>query len=112
MQIVADTLDSAIGQAEQCLEIAGEADGPAGYDPIIRLDLELLRNLRQAEDMDEAYKRVSKFSNLKRIAACDPEKQQYVKTTMQTYRESVKDMMALFRPTGVILAEERMRMAV
>lgn len=105
MQIVADTLDSAIGQAEQCLEIAGEADGPAGYDPIIRLDLELLRNLRQAEDMDEAYKRVSKFSNLKRIAACDPEKQQYVKTTMQTYRGSVKDMMALFRPTGVILAE-------
>ena len=105
MQIVADTLDSAIGQAEQCLEIAGEADGPAGYDPIIRSDLELLRNLRQAEDMDEAYKRVSKFSNLKRIAACDPEKQQYVKTTMQTYRGSVKDMMALFRPTDVILAE-------
>ena len=105
MQIVADTLDSAIGQAEQCLEIADEADGPAGYDPIIRSDLELLRNLRQAEDMDEAYKRVSKFSNLKRIAACDPEKQQYVKTTMQTYRGSVKDMMALFRPTDVILAE-------
>ena len=55
--------------------------------------------------MDEAYKRVSKFSNLKRIAACDPEKQQYVKTTMQTYRGSVKDMIALFRPTDVILAE-------
>lgn len=105
MQIVADTLDSAIGQAEQCLEIAGEADGPAGYDPIIHSDLELLRNLRRAEDMDEAYKRVSKFSNLKRIAACDPEKQQYVKTTMQTYRGSVKDMMAMFRPTDVILAE-------
>ncbi len=49
MQIVADTLDSSIGQAEQCLEIADEADGPAGYDPIIRSDLELLRNLRQAE---------------------------------------------------------------
>ena len=71
MQIVTDTLDSAIGQAELCLELAGEADGPAGYDPIIRSDLELLRNLRQAEDMDG----------------------------------SVKDMMALFRPTDVILAE-------
>lgn len=100
-----NTVDAAIAQAEYCQTVAMESDGPAGYLDIIRSDLDLLYQLQKAEDIDEIYNRSEKLKSLRRIAKCNPEKQQAVRAHLKTYHESIKALLAVVRPSEEILAE-------
>lgn len=100
-----NTVDAAIAQAEYCQAVAMEPDGPAGYLDIILSDLDLLYQLQKADDIDEIYNRSEKLKSLKRIAKCNPEKQQAVRAHLKMYHESIKSLLAVVRPSEEILAE-------
>ena len=100
-----NTVDAAIAQAEYCRTVAMEPDGPAGYLDIILSDLDWLYQLQKAGDIDEIYNRSEKLKSLKRIAKCNPEKQQAVRAHLKTYHESIKALLAVVRPSEEILAE-------
>lgn len=100
-----NTVDAAIAQAEYCQTVAMEPDGPAGYLDIILSDLDLLYQLQKAGDIDEIYNRSEKLKSLRRIAKCNPEKQQAVRAHLKTYHESIKALLAVVRPSEEILAE-------